>query len=182
MFKRKIPKTIALQIRDLIWPVMGWGRALRYMKLRLVRLSDPTHKVAGGLANGIAVSFSPLMGTHIVQAVILSFFTRTNMLAGATGTIIGNPWTFPFIWWASIAFGGWIFDVLGLPASTTLPENINSEIFWEIMFNEPLRLFLPWMVGGYLLGALLWLPSYYVFFYIVKGAKAARLRTRGNKK
>lgn len=177
LFKRKNRKPIFSQVRDFIWPAIGWGRSFKYTGLRLVRLSDPTHKVAGGLANGIAVSFSPLMGTHIIQAVILSFITRTNMLAGATGTIIGNPWTFPFIWWASIALGGWIFELIGLPASTTLPENLTAEIFWQTMMNEPMRVFLPWMAGGYLLGALVWLPSYYLFFYIVKGAKAARLKT-----
>ena len=178
MFKRQTPKSLWAKLCDFMWPSIGWIRSLKYVKLRVLRLSDSTEKVAGGLAIGTSISFTPLVGTHFIQAAGISYLTRFNMMAAIIGTFIGNPWTFPFMWWAATSFGSFLFGLVGLPIEIALPEEISLGIVIDLLLNEPLRIFLPWLVGGYLLGLITWFPAYFIFYYLVKGAKAARAKAR----
>ena len=174
MFKRRQPRTVLQNIRELFWPSMGWVRAAKYTKHRVVRLSDTSRKIALGLAIGAGISFTPFVGTHFIQAGFLAYLLRANFLAALIGTFVGNPWTFPFMWWAGLTFGGFLFQLFGLPASASLPDQINLEIVWELIKNEPFRIFAPWFVGGYLLGVLSSPVFYMIFYQLVSGAKRAR--------
>ena len=157
---------------------MGWIRAAKYTRLRIVRLSDTTQKIALGLAIGAAISFTPLVGTHFIQAGFIAYLLRANFLASLIGTFVGNPWTFPFMWWAAMSFGSFIFQLLGFPASVSLPDNIDLGVVWELIKTEPFRIFLPWLLGGYLLALLTTPISYMIFYQMVHGAKKARIKAR----
>ena len=74
MFQRKSPLTFLQSMRETVWPSMGWIRTAKYMVHRVLRLSDSPYRIAGGMAAGASISFTPIIGTHIVQAFILSFF------------------------------------------------------------------------------------------------------------
>ena len=174
MFKRRTPRTVLQNIRELFWPSMGWVRAAHYTKHRVVRLSDSTQKIAFGLAIGVAISFTPILGTHFVQAGFLAYVLRANFLAALIGTFAGNPWTFPFMWWAAISLGSFIFQLLGLPAEAALPEHADFWVIWDLIKSEPYRIFAPWFVGGYLLGALTVPLTYSLFYRLVGSAQAAR--------
>lgn len=76
----------------------GFYRSLRYMKLRLLRLSASPHSIAAGVALGIGVAWTPFLGVHIIIAMALGFLMRVNLVAAALGTTFANPLTFPFIW------------------------------------------------------------------------------------
>lgn len=181
MFQRREPLSILQKIREIFWPSMGWRRAFHYTRHRIIRLSDTTHKIAAGLAIGAAVSFTPLVGTHFIQAGFFAYLTRANVIAALIGTFVGNPWTFPFMWWAAISFGSSLFSLFSLPASTNLPDHMDFAMLWEIATTQPLRLFLPWLLGGYLLAVLSWIPAYFVFYQMVHGAKLARIKARMRK-
>ena len=157
---------------------MGWVRAFKYTRYRIVRLSDSNHRIAAGLATGAAISFTPLIGTHFVQAGGIAYIFRFNFISALVGTFMGNPWTFPFMWWAAISFGSFLFGLVGLPASTALPDDVTFSIMWDLIWNEPLRIFLPWLLGGYLLGLLSWPFTYILFYNLVRGAKLARTKSK----
>lgn len=157
---------------------MGWRRTFKYAQHRLVRLSDTTHKIALGLAIGCSISFTPFVGTHFIQAGILAYIFRANLVAAIIGTFVGNPWTFPFMWWTAISFGSFLFGLMDLPASTTMPDEVDLPVIWELIWNEPLRILLPWTTGGYL-AMLICMPiSYYIFYRLVTAAKSARSKAR----
>ncbi len=153
---------------------MGWIRAAQYTKHRVVRLSDASWRIAAGLAIGTSVSFTPLVGTHFIQAGLVAYLSRVNLIASLIGTFAGNPWTFPFMWWASIILGSFFFGFIGLPAETALPDKVTFSIMWDLMLNEPLRIFIPWLVGSYLLALVTWPLWFVVYFYLVMVAKKAR--------
>ncbi len=181
MFKRRKPLTPLQNVKEACWPTMGWRRSFIYIKLRVIRLPDTSKKIAAGLAIGISVSFSPFIGTHLIQAVFFAYLFRASVVSALIGTIIGNPWSFPFIWWAAISFGAFLFELIGLSASTNLPDNMDFSILWEIIKTEPLRILLPWTLGGYLIALLSWPFSYFIFYHLVCGAKAARRKARLHK-
>ena len=61
--------------------------------------------VAAGFACGAAVSFTPFVGLHILLGMLLAWLLRGHMIAAIAGTVVGNPWTFPFIWLATYKVG-----------------------------------------------------------------------------
>ena len=148
MFKRKQKLSLRRQVRELIWPSMGFRRAFRYVRIRIVRMSDSSHKITLGLAIGIWIAFSPLVGTHFIQAGILAYFLRGNILAALIGTLVGTPWTFPLMWWASIELGVFLTSWLGIADRSTLPDDFSLSVLWDFAMSHPLRLFVPWMIGG----------------------------------
>ncbi|MCD8498135.1 MAG: DUF2062 domain-containing protein [Alphaproteobacteria bacterium] len=178
MFKRRKPRSKLHALRELIWPSMGLRRTFRYVRLRIVRMSDTTHQIAGGLSIGIWISFSPLVGLHFVQAGVLAWLFRVNILSSLIGTLVGTPWTFPLMWWASIELGALMTSFFGIGGSHALPDVINMEILWHIATTEPLDLFLPWMIGGYTLGLACAILSYPLLYRLIQVAKAARLRAK----
>ena len=157
---------------------MGWIRAIKYVRLRVLRVADTTHKVAGGLASGTCVSFTPLVGTHFIQAATLAYILRVNVFTAVIGTFVGNPWTFPFMWWVSFYLGDKIFSLLGYKNIGVMPDHITMDSLWEMIKTDPMNIFLPWLVGGYLAAALAWPIFYCVFYILVRSAKEARRKAR----
>jgi len=78
------------------------------MMHRLARLPGSSYSIASGFAMGAAISFTPFVGFHIVISATLSWIIRGNIVASAVGTIVGNPWTFPFIWIWLYESGHWM--------------------------------------------------------------------------
>jgi uncharacterized protein (DUF2062 family) len=60
------------------------------------------------VACGAAISFTPFVGFHVVLGALLALIVRGNLLAVVAGTLVGNPWTFPFIWVASYEVGQYL--------------------------------------------------------------------------
>lgn len=181
MFVRNRPLTLFQQLREAFWPSMGWRRATRYVILRIIRLSDSTHRISLGLTLGTLVSFTPFLGTHFIQAGLFAWLFRANVLAALIGTFIGNPWTLPFMWWSAIAFGSFLFRLAGVPAASALPPDIDFHVLLEIIRAEPLRIFLPWCVGSYLIWFVIGPFMYLGFYGAVHSAKAARKKARERK-
>lgn len=98
MFKRRTHQPVHHRVGDLIWPRIGFRRSVTYIWHRVGRLHGTPHSIAGGFAAGAAISFTPFVGGHFVLAIMVSWATRSNIVAGLLGTAVGNPWTFPFIW------------------------------------------------------------------------------------
>lgn len=155
---------------------MGWSRALSRSKHRVSRLDDTSRNIALGLAIGAGISFSPLMFTHFIQAAIIALIMRANIPAALIGTALGNPWTFPFIWWASLYLGSTIFNALGVPVEANLPAEVSLPILWDMLWHEPMRLLAPWMLGGYLLCLIVIALSYPLYLNLIKAAKLARTK------
>ncbi len=178
MFKRRKPLSKLQHVRELFWPSMGWRRAFRYFRLRLVRMADTTHRIALGLAIGVCISFNPLLGTHFVQAAVFAWLVRGNILCALIGTLAGNPWTFPFMWLGGIKLGSYLFYIIGLPASEVLPHHLDLSILWHLLKTEPLRVLLPWTIGGYILGFLSMPITYIASYRLVMTGKLARKKAK----
>jgi uncharacterized protein (DUF2062 family) len=105
VFRRRQPLTFLRSLRGFLWPRTGWRRAFVYYLKRLTRLSGTPHNIAAGFACGVMISFTPFVGFHILLGCLLALIVRGNFLAVAVGTLVGNPWTFPFIWLACYELG-----------------------------------------------------------------------------
>lgn len=172
MFKRRKPKEIFLHVRDFFWPRMGWLRTFSFYKHKLIRTKDSNYSVAAGFALGAAISFTPLYGTHLIQCFAIGLVFRMNFIAAAIGSLIGNPWTFPFMWGISYLVGTEILNFLGYSGFSAMPENITL----EFLLNHPFKLLFPWVLGGYLCMLLSFPFFYFPIYSIVKAARSARVK------
>jgi uncharacterized protein (DUF2062 family) len=118
VFRRRQPLPFLRWAHGLVWPRTGWRRFGVYHLKRLIRLPGTPHSIAAGVACGTAISFTPLIGFHLLLGVLLTLAFRGNLLAGVAGTLIGNPWTLPFMWLASYEVGKFL---LGDPSGAAAP-------------------------------------------------------------
>ncbi len=174
IFKRKKSPPLMKKLSNYVWPSMGWGRFFTYIKKRIIRLSDSPHNIALGFGIGLACSFNPYMGTHILQAAFFSWIFGANIAASAIGTILGNPSTFPFFWWAALATGEALLSVFGFAMPVEITHSTDFDALLSAAEEEPLRIFLPWTLGAYVVGVATLPISYMIMYPLIKGTKAAR--------
>ena len=126
-------------------------------------------------ACGAAVSFTPLIGFHFVLAAVLAWVLRGNIIASAIGTAVGNPWTFPFIWFGIIWLGT---TILGYERGQELPE----ELTVGTIFEQPETVLLPMLVGGLPTALVVWILFFLPIRRVVANyqhhRQARRLRRR----
>lgn len=157
---------------------------MSYGMHRLGRLQASSYCLAAGFACGAAVSFLPFVGFHFMLAALLALSMRASVLASALGTVVGNPWTFPFIWISTYRLGRW----MGFGGELGAPERIDfghtlaraADAIWHL--DIPHLAYAVWPVvkpmtaGGALLGAAAWLTSYLLLRPVLTAYKEARNR------
>ena len=87
-------------------------KILRFFKLQkyvLFRIKDFPESVAIGMAWGASVSVTPAIGLHLIICYLGTWLMRGNLIASTVGTILGNPWTFPFFFYLDYKIGVFIF-------------------------------------------------------------------------
>ncbi len=158
LFRRKNPLKLGQKVRQALWPKSGWTRAAKYVWHRLARLKDSSHGIAAGVASGVAISFTPFMGFHLIGAMGIAMATRGNVLAAWVGTLVGNPWTFPIIWIVIYKLGTMIIGI---------PETGEAErLSFDLLISHPASairpILLPMAVGGLPVALLSWFISYWL--------------------
>ncbi len=174
IFKRRERLPFWNRVRGFFAPKKGWRRGFEYIGRRVQRLPDTPHNIALGFACGAFASFTPLFTLHIALAVGLAWLFRSNLIAAAFGTVVGNPITFPFIAASSLKLGNWMLGLeTGVEEVGHLTIAYVMDNFWEFFWS----IFLPYLVGGLGPGILCSIACYYVLRPIVAAyQKRRRLR------
>jgi uncharacterized protein (DUF2062 family) len=171
LFARRTRPNFSERVRAAVWPSAGWRRSARYYGKRIVRLSASPHAVAAGVAAGVVVSWTPFIGFHFLLSAAIAFLLGGNLIASAIGAaVIGNPLTFPFMWWSSYAVGR---VLLGMPPEherlAEMMKNIGRAPLAEIM-----PILKPMVVGALPLGALSGIVTYLIVSFMVRQYRKAR--------
>jgi uncharacterized protein len=194
VFRRRQPLTFFRSLGGFLWPRTGWRRAFVYYLKRLARLSGTPHSIAAGFACGVAISFTPLVGLHILLGCLLALVVRGNFLAVVVGTLVGNPWTFPFIWFAGYELGKFLLGP-ELAGAQPMPWSLQE---LEVTVGEAARqattegsmamlqrlgadlsaIAKPVLVGGIPLGIISGLLTYFPLVRVVAAYQEARRRRR----
>lgn len=177
-----------------MWPRTGWRRAFVYYVKRLTRLTGTPHNIAAGVACGVAISFTPFLGLHVILGCLLALIVRGNLLAVVAGTLVGNPWTFPFIWVAAYEIGHFILGGRSIdlqPEPWTFQDLAGyvSEAAGEVSTLGPVAtvkrlaadlglVAKPVLVGGIPLGIAAGLLTYFPLVRIIAAYQEAKRRRR----
>ncbi len=148
MFRRRQSQPVLARLRSILWPERGFRRLFAYLLQRIARMPGSTMSISIGLACGVSVSMTPFLGSILRWAPLWRIFLRGNILASAIGTVVGNPWTFPFILALDFEIGGLMLGQVGSqPPSLNISLNeiiANPEIL--VSFMMPMIL-ADWCLG-----------------------------------
>ena len=183
-FGRKKKKRLITSIFNFIKIFFAFSRTKKYISLSIKRMKGSPQALSLGLATGIAISFTPFIGLHALLAIFISWVIGGSMAAALIGTLLGNPWTFPFIWYFTFEIGQFInygflsheeefsFKNIKKEISTLLVILKNIIIFAnipELEENfEKLKLIPFMIVGSIPLVFITWILSYFSFLIIFK--------------
>jgi uncharacterized protein (DUF2062 family) len=84
---------------------MTFKRALRYHWLKFRRLQDDPQQIAGGMALGVFIAFTPTIPFHTVAALSLAALLRVSPVTAFLGIQLSNPLTIPPMYLAAYKVG-----------------------------------------------------------------------------
>jgi uncharacterized protein (DUF2062 family) len=171
LFRRREAESFFERMRVHLWPRRSWGRSSRYIIYRLRRLSDTPHAVALGFAAGVFAAVTPFLGTHMVMAALIAWIIGGSVVAALLGTFIGNPLTYPVLWYSTYEVGDLILGGTAEKPSIDLSGGIfqsSLDQLWPIL--KPMTL------GSLPVGVALAALSYVVVKPMVEAYKHRRRR------
>lgn len=158
--------------------------AVRFFKYRVLHINDSPHRIALGLAIGLFIAFSPIVGVHLPSVILLALLLRANKFAAITSVWVCNFFTMPFIFYPSYLVGWLICS--GFRGAEALEPGQVGGMFREIFsFSSILSAFYQsrfWMelwglfkaiglelvIGGTILGAIVASTAYFGCFHFIK--------------
>jgi uncharacterized protein (DUF2062 family) len=153
-----------------LWPRVSWRRSGLYFLKRILRLSGTPHAVALGTAIGMAVSFTPLLGFHLLITFAIAWMLGGNMIAGALGgTVFANPLTLPFVWAGTYQLGHRLLEGRAVEAPARIEHDLAHKSIDQI-----LPLIKPMLVGSIPIGIASGILTYLLVYKGVAAYQAAR--------
>lgn len=166
LFDRRHKPAFRHRAREFIWPRAGWRRTTRYIIHRVRRIPGSPYAIAAGFACGAAISMTPFPGFHFILSGLLAWSLRASILASAIGTVVGNPWTFPFIWLWIFQLGSWL---VGGPQ-----EFSHQQVTLGYLLEHPMQILLPMLVGSIPTALVTWFVFYWPLKRMVHGYQTHR--------
>jgi uncharacterized protein (DUF2062 family) len=154
----------------MIWPRSGWRRALKYIGYRVIRMPGTPYSIAAGFASGAAMSMTPFIGLHFILSALLAWLVGGNLLASAFGTIVGNPWTFPFIWVWTYYLGSLVLGTGHAAAG------LHAHLSWNYFIQMPKDVLVQMLVGSAPTAFVTWFLTFFPMRAIVAGIQERRRR------
>ena len=171
LFRRREAESFLERMRVHLWPRRSWSRSSRYVVYRLRRLSDTPHAVALGFAAGVFAALTPFIGTHLMMAVLIAWVIGGSVVAAVLGTFVGNPLTYPAIWYGTYQLGN-----LLLGGKTQEPQIDLSPGIFQTSLDQLWPIIKPMTVGCLPLGLALAALSYVIVKPMVEAYKHRRRR------
>ena len=152
--------------------------------LRILHADDPPHRLALGIAIGMFVTFTPLIGFQMLISVFLAWLLRANKLVGVPLVWISNPVTFVPIYYPCYWLG---CKVLGQPVLSNKWEEIGDS--WAALAADPTARWLdkvkfwggnlmdviePLWVGCLIVATVLGVVSYYISLISIRAYRMRR--------
>ena len=142
---------------------MNPRRWLQNHSLKLLAIRDTPAAIAGGVAIGIFVGFTPLFGFKTLLAILFAWLTRSNLIAAVLATTL-HDLLFPvlpviYLWEYKIGF---------LLMNSRWPEGLSRvHLHWSEWRNWRLfvKVIVPTLIGSVICG----LPLAGVSFFVMRG-------------
>ena len=138
-------------------------QTLRKTYHQLIRIHGTPREIALGMALGLFIGMTPLMGIHMAIAVFFATLFGWNKLAAAIGVWITNPLTAIFLYSLTYIIGA---QLLEMDKPFFLKRDPDYSLLVYMLHNAP-EFLLALTVGGVLLGLPIAIVGYYLTFAAV---------------
>lgn len=147
----------------------------KYGLREILCLDDSPKKLSASFAVGIFITMSPFYGFHTLIAIVVIFLFPLNYVAVFIGSAVNLPWITPFIYFFCYFIGSklWLlfpfldsFDPFNLDQ---FKDFFNSWLHFKTLFHPDnfLRIFLPTLLGSFVIGSIAAWGSYFGLLYIL---------------
>jgi hypothetical protein len=173
------------------------NKFLRFLEYKILHIDDSPHKIALGLAIGLFIAWTPLLGLHLLIVIFLSMLLRANKFAGLVSVWVSNVFTFFIIYYPSYLIGKAVCTVFsyhsrlsGEEVSASFnqlfsPSNILTGFFtkqywiqfWDLTKSIGLELW----IGGFIIGGLVAVCSYVICYKLIMSHRAKNPHRRYRK-
>lgn len=140
----------------------------------LIQIRDTPHAIAGGLAIGTGLGFTPLLGFKTILAVLVAWLFRCSKLSAAVGVTLHDVlfpvWPVILRWQYLIGF--WLINH-HLPPKIGM-RHLHIE---DLMHWKALRLLWPIFLGSLVMAIPLALVIYWISLGVVQRYQDARSST-----
>ncbi len=161
-----------------------WKLAKDFCVYKILHADDPPHRLALGIAVGMFVTMTPLIGIQMGLNVFLAWLLRANKLVGLPLVWISNPLTIVPIYYPCYRLGCLLLgepvvnekwsqlgtDWQQLIADPTTTWGNKVWFWWDGLMDFVAPLFLGCFVAGIVLGVL----SYYLSLYAIRSYRLHR--------
>ena len=152
-------------------------RAVRLKYLQLLRIKDTPHRVALGLATGIAAGCLPCMGVQSLLALPVAFMIRANKIASLIGVWWTNPITFIPIYYSEYVIGTMFSDYSVLNYSEFYQKTSQLRNLEDVT-NLGLEILMPMTIGSLIAAAVIGPLAFLFFRDLLERRRDRRLRKR----
>jgi uncharacterized protein (DUF2062 family)/2-polyprenyl-3-methyl-5-hydroxy-6-metoxy-1,4-benzoquinol methylase len=87
-----------------------FGRSLADLHVRLRTEGDTPPRHGAAVALGTFLGCTPLLGLHLLLCTVAARLLGLNRIVTYLAAHINNPLTFPFLLWAEVTLGHWLFE------------------------------------------------------------------------
>ena len=135
---------------------------------RIKKLPGTPQSIAIGIACGVAISFTPFLGLHMILAAGSAWLLGGSIIASALGTIVGNPWTFPLIWVAVLYTGRKLLSIEHSEEPANFEEFFSfawqalKELDIETFGHDIWPILWPMIIGSIPYYIIFWILSYFL--------------------
>jgi hypothetical protein len=163
-------------------------KILRYLEYKILHIEDSPHKISLGLALGLFIAWTPLLGLHILMALAASVILRANKFAALVSIWVSNVFTFAIIYYPAYFVGRFfyqhfapnkslgkeqvsqIFSELFKPANVM--AGIFSKAYWARFWTLTKSIGPELWIGCTILGVLAAIGGYVICYTMIKNHRA----------
>jgi uncharacterized protein (DUF2062 family) len=158
---------------------------------KIKNLQGDPHFVAMGMAIGVFVAITPTIPFHTIFAIVMAYALKGSRPAALLGTLVCNPFTIVFIYYACYKVGNLFFGgTLSAEKSVnTLLDIIKQDVglydrilFFTDFARTHLKVFATMLVGGVVIGVPAGLASYFITKQFVIGIRLASKKIKEKRK
>jgi uncharacterized protein len=140
---------------------------------RFLEAHDETpERLALAFSLGVFLTFTPLVGLHMILGVAVAFRFGLNRVALFSGMFVNNPWTLVPYYALATYLGGWL---IGFPPSAPFPSlawhHVLAGSFWH-QLGMQWRLLLPMAIGSTILSILGAALAYPLALYAIRRGRS----------
>ena len=161
-----------------------WKRAKDFCVYRILHADDPPHRLALGIAVGMFVTFTPLIGFQMMLSVFLAWLLGANKLVGIPLVWISNPFTIIPIYYPCYRLG---CAMLGEKVVSSKWSSLGTE--WKELLADPATTWTvkvrfwweglmdfigPLCLGCLVVGTFFGIASYYLSLIMIRSYRLRR--------